>query len=343
MTTRWRTLAVVAAMLVGMATVQAAPPTFKITQVFTSADGGFQLVELTESAGLDGQNGWKGLTLTMLDGDRVRTVVFDEDLPTERTAHMSVVVRTFDGDWGSDRNYAFRYYANATYYALSTQFLDVRGGLLDFAGVDAWTFPALPLDGVNALYRDGRVAPATRPGACYAAPCARQEVIEPRAYVVEFYRAATYSFLLMADALEIAALQEGRVPGWQPSNESFGVLSAPRPPFDTPVCRFFTPGGGHFLSAFAHECEALAAAGNGFILESPAVFYAALPDPVTGACPQGMPIYRSWNSTNGADHRYTQYGKTLDTSVLRGYVREGYGPDGVGFCTVDGGNDWLEW
>jgi hypothetical protein len=198
---------------------------------------------------------------------------------------------------------------------------------------------------VSALYRDGTVATATTPVACDYAPCARQEVLEPRATVVEFHHAGTNAFVLTTDALEIEALRSGRVPGWTPSTETFAVFTSPRPPYDAPVCRFFTPGGGHFLSAFADECAALAAAGNGFILESPAAFYVAIPDPVTGACAQGIPIYRFWNSANGADHRYTQYGRTLDTSlpVLRGYVREGYGPDGVAFCTVDPPEDPYWW
>jgi hypothetical protein len=345
MTTRWRTLAIVAAMLAGMAVAQAAPPTFRITQAFTSVDGRYQVVELTESAGLDGQHRWAGLALTMANGDRVRTVVFPADLPSEKTARMSVVVTMLYAD--DDGSYFTAVYgngANAVYYALPPQYLDVRGGRLDFAGADAWTFPALPRDGVNALYRDGSVATATMPVGCDTAPCARQEVLEPRAYVSEFYHAGANAYVLTVDALEIEALSAGRVPGWRPSTESFGVLSSPRPPYDAPVCRFFTPGGGHFLTAFAHECDALAAAGNGFILESPAVFYVALPDPATGACADGIPIYRYWNSANGADHRYTQYGKTLDTSlsILRGYVREGYGPDGVGFCAV-GYTDGWDW
>jgi len=62
----------------------------------------------------------------------------------------------------------------------------------------------------------------------------------------------------------------------------------------------------------------------------------ARPDPATGACAAGAPVYRFWNTANGADHRYTRNGKTLDLSVppLRGYVREGYGPDGVAMCAL---------
>ena len=64
------------------------------------------------------------------------------------------------------------------------------------------------------------------------------------------------------------------------------------------------------------------------------MFYAALPDPVTGACPQGMPIYRYWSSTNGADHRYTPFKLDLRLSFFSALLSEGYGPDGVAFCTV---------
>jgi len=103
MTTQWRWLAMLAFLLAALVTgAQAAPPTFRISQVFTSVDGGTQFVELTEYAGQNGQQHFAGLTLTMTHGDRVRTVTFDEDLPTTATAHMTVVLTTYSYyDYGS--------------------------------------------------------------------------------------------------------------------------------------------------------------------------------------------------------------------------------------------------
>src|SRR6185369_14018535 len=71
MTTQWRWLAMLAFLLTALvAGAKAAPPTFRISQVFTTIDGGTQFVELTEFAGLSGQHQWRGLTLTMTYGDR---------------------------------------------------------------------------------------------------------------------------------------------------------------------------------------------------------------------------------------------------------------------------------
>jgi hypothetical protein len=64
MTKQWRRLAMLAFLLTALvAGAQAAPPTFRISQVFSSPDGTSQFVELTEWAGQDGQNRFAGLTL----------------------------------------------------------------------------------------------------------------------------------------------------------------------------------------------------------------------------------------------------------------------------------------
>jgi hypothetical protein len=59
---------------------------------------------------------------------------------------------------------------------------------------------------------------------------------------------------------------------------------------------------------------------------------------VTGACPTGLPIHRYWNRAGGADHRYTQYKLDLRLSFFSALVSEGWGPDGVAFCTLD----WVD-
>jgi hypothetical protein len=344
MTTRWWKVAMIVSMLAGLAAgAQAAPPTFRVSQVFTTIDGSTQFVELTEFAGLNGQHQWRGLTLTMTFGDRVRTLTFDEDLPTAATAHMTVVLTTFGyydfaalAKDGAERAPALFDLSGGTafYYGAPARFLDPRGGTLDFAGVDKVALPALPVDGLRSYYRDGTPAAASYPNRCETGPCGRSPFSVQATPIYEFYHAGMFAFLPTVDALEIEALLDGRVPGWRPSEQFFTVRAAPKDGFDAPVCRYYTPGGGHVLSAFASECALLGAPGSGFILEAAAAFYVALPDPATGACATGAPVYRFWNSANGADHRYTLFGKTLDLSVgpLQGYVREGYGPDGVAFC-----------
>ena len=57
--------AVLAGLVAGVVTLAGAQPsTFRITQVFSNLDGSVQFVELTESAGMNGQHRLAGLTLT---------------------------------------------------------------------------------------------------------------------------------------------------------------------------------------------------------------------------------------------------------------------------------------
>jgi len=335
MTTRWRTLAIAAAMLVGVAAAQAAPPTFRIHQVFASPNGYSQFVELVEWAGQDGQDAFRGLTLTASGPRGARTITFGDDLPTTRTAHLSVIVW-----WTNDALESGYFYGEggvAHYYGLPASFVDPDGGTLDFAGVDTFAIPTLPLDGVNAVYRDRIVAPSTLPADCPVAPCPRMPHEESTTSVVEYYNYALGRFLWTADPREIAALELGVFPGWKQSGGYLMGYITPRDGYTTPVCRFYAPpalGNSHIMTAFADECAALAQPGSGFVLESPAAFYVALPDPVTGACAKGAPVYRYWNRAGGADHRYIPFKLDLRLSFFSALLSEGYGPDGVAFCTV---------
>ena len=71
-----------------------------------------------------------------------------------------------------------------------------------------------------------------------------------------------------------------------------------------------------------------------FTYETAAAMYMFLPHPVTGACPIGaIPIYRVWNTRVDSNHRYTTDIGVRDAMVAKGYVREGYGLDGVAMCS----------
>jgi hypothetical protein len=128
---------------------QAAPPTFRITQVFVSPNGYSQFVELTEWAGQDGQNGFRGLTLTMTGTQGVRTMDVrrrppdDQDGPHVGDRRVVTATRStglFHGSGGI-----------AYYDGLGAGFIDPNGGTLDFAGVDTFPLRPVPLDGVNAV------------------------------------------------------------------------------------------------------------------------------------------------------------------------------------------------
>ena len=83
--------------VIASATASAEPPTFRISQVYSNLDGSIQFVELTEMAGLNGQHAFAGLSLTVTSNGIEKQFVFPHDLPTNQTAHLSIVVAAFDG------------------------------------------------------------------------------------------------------------------------------------------------------------------------------------------------------------------------------------------------------
>lgn len=157
------------------------------------------------------------------------------------------------------------------------------------------------------------------------------------ARIVEYYHAGLDHYFVTADAGELAALDDGHVKGWKRTGQTMGVAAAP---YDAAgaVCRFYLPpasGDSHFYSASAQECADVGAKFPSFVLESEAVFAAALPDRATGACATGMlPVYRLWNARADSNHRYTADPAIRAAMIARGYVAEGYGAEGVAFCAL---------
>src|SRR4030095_6455012 len=68
------------------------PPTFRIAQIYSNLDGSTLFIRLTETRGLNGQHHFAGLTLTSTHNGLVKQFVFPTDLPTDQTAHRSIVV-----------------------------------------------------------------------------------------------------------------------------------------------------------------------------------------------------------------------------------------------------------
>jgi hypothetical protein len=103
------------------------------------------------------------------------------------------------------------------------------------------------------------------------------------------------------------------------------------------VCRFYLPppyGDSHFYSASPAECAAVQAKYPFFVLETSALFYIVLPNPITGACPSGtVPVYRVWDNRVDTNHRYTTSRAIRDQMVAAGWLAEGYGPDAVIMCS----------
>ena len=129
------------------------------------------------------------------------------------------------------------------------------------------------------------------------------------------------------------------MPGWARTGQSFRVFpsQASGGAGVNPVCRFYIPpahGNSHFFSASPAECNSIQQKSptdpnySGYVFESPAVFFVALPDTTTGACPAGTaPAYRLWNQRADSNHRYTAAPAIKAQMIAAGYVAEGYGPE----------------
>lgn len=168
--------------------------------------------------------------------------------------------------------------------------------------------------------------------------------------VVEYYNATLDHYFMTPLPAETSALDSGSIAGWTRTGlvfDAFASAAAAGGAAVNPVCRFYIPpqhGDSHFFSASPDECQAVLAKiatdpdFSGYVYETPAEFYIALPDTTTGACPSGtVPVYRLWNDRADSNHRYTADLPTRDAMIARGYVPEGYGPMGVAMCTPRAG------
>ena len=203
-----------------------------------------------------------------------------------------------------------------------------------------YRYGSLPIDGKSALYPSidydigtilFYVAPAV--AANHAGDYAALTPL-PVHDVVEYYNGALDDYFLTAYDDEIAALDAGRIPGWQRTGYALSTWEGPPTsviPGLLPVCRVFL-GVTHFYSV--NGC-ADAMAIRGAIAEAGDAFYAMLPDPESGSCPRDtVPVYRLWNPRD-TGHRYTVRSDVRADMLNRGYISEGYGPVGVAMCVPD--------
>jgi hypothetical protein len=155
------------------------------------------------------------------------------------------------------------------------------------------------------------------------------------ASVVEYYNATLDHYFMTASPAEMAVLDSGEIGGWSRTGYSFPTYLAPHAG-TSPVCRYYIPpalGNSHFYSVLPSECNAIPQLYPTFELEGLDVMYMAIPDAATGACPAGtIAVYRLWNHRNDTNHRYTVDPLLRAAMIARGYVSEGYGPQGVGMC-----------
>jgi hypothetical protein len=152
--------------------------------------------------------------------------------------------------------------------------------------------------------------------------------------LIEFYNAALDHYFMTSLPVEIGDLDSGQFPGWARTGYSFKAYPQAATGA-SPVCRFYMPAplDSHFYSASTAECAIVASTYPSFILESPDVFYIALPDTTTGVCPAGtVPVFRLYNNRIDANHRYTTDPQVRAQMISQGYIAEGYGPSATDMC-----------
>ena len=256
-------------------------------------------------------------------------------------------------------------------FVLPQEFLPTDGGTIDFAGIDRWSFDAIPTDG-GMLRRSGEAGPSTvqtftgevadccGPLFIFADRLVRHGIEFTSISVVEYYNASLGHYFMSGSQPDIDALESGRIPGWQvslgPYGNYFPASSMPTgygapgpdgkfPVQSQPVCRYFIPPGSHFLSASVDECNRTGQQHPEFVLETPAAFYIVLPDIATGECPRDIgygpifvtffPVYRLWNHRADTNHRFTMSTLIRAEMIDKGWMSEGYGPMGVVMCAPD--------
>jgi uncharacterized protein DUF5648 len=225
-------------------------------------------------------------------------------------------------------------------------FLFLANGLIRFGPTQA-NYSALPSDDVTAFwvanssedhFEWSAVAVATNSAGAHLTFGPGVAGVNA---LIEYHSSALDDYFLTALPSEIEALDSGTSPGWQRTGYSVVAWTSPiaagqSPPADlTPVCRLYIPpidGDSHFYSVSTAECASVPAQHAEVVFETDAAFFATLPNLQTGTCPADQtPVYRLWNP-RGSSHRYTTQTSVRDEMLIRGYVAEGYGPDGVAMC-----------
>lgn len=159
--------------------------------------------------------------------------------------------------------------------------------------------------------------------------------------VVEFYHAKLDHYFITQSPSEISDLDGGVHPGWSRTGQSFlAYLTGMSDGRGSPTCRWYgLPSAGldtHMQSASLVECNDIAfdpLTKDRWQREAQNVFEIPLPDTTTGKCPtKTHAVYRLWNQRPDSNHRYTTDPAIKAMMVAKGYVPEGFGPDGVAMC-----------
>ena len=267
-----------------------------------------------------------GSVITVRSGAVVKRFVIPSDPPSGLAPGRELVLATTDDFWAGEASTP-----NPPDYVLPVRFLPTAGGTIDIDGIDAWSFPPLPIDGSTALLRSGETARSCV--SAFASGTYTFCTVGGFAGAIEYFNEKLNRYFLTASEPDIDAIESGRLAGWRRTG-GLGVLTSTRPECcrvwpltPVPVCRYYFPpqlGDAHFLSAFPDECAAVGQRFPDAILETTAAFY-VIPLNEQGVCPPpSRPTFRFWDGSN-AQHRYlAEYPREeRDLMDARGWVSEG--------------------
>ena len=145
-TTRAAVLAASALLLASSATVEASFHLWKMTEIYSNADGTVQFLEF--AVPFDGEQFVAGHTLSSTVGGTTRTFTFPDNLP-QGTFNKTFLI-------GTEGFAALGLVAPD--FVVQNGFFSAGGGTANFSDLDVWNYPALPTSGGKSLSRDGATA-----------------------------------------------------------------------------------------------------------------------------------------------------------------------------------------
>ena len=206
---------------------------WKMTEIYSNADGSVQFLELAVDT--DGEGLLAGHTLTSTVGGVTRTFNFTSGLPAD-TANKTMLIAT--------QGFAALNLVTPD-YIVPNGFFSAAGGSVNFADVDVWNHPALPSGGAQSLDRNGSTAtnsPKNFAGQTATitvvqnANGARLNTIGSRGTVTT--AAPMYGGFTLVNAATVMIAVRG------PSLQTLGVTQNP---LDAPGLRIFSAAGADLL------------------------------------------------------------------------------------------------